>query len=179
MRFGLVLVGSVRCMLAPSQYLNSIISSNALMDDKIEMLWRLAKDNFEHGRQHEAQRSTVCGLCLVLAGAAVTAIGFDKELNSADFPFAVFVVGIGLFGALMSEKYYELFRLHGKTAEYLLKGISDLMPAPEIMAIKPAADAEHSRKFPRIARLRLHHLWVGLHLFVALIGLCLVWKTFP
>ena len=149
------------------------------MDDKTEILWRLAKDNFEHGRQHEVQRSTVCGLCLVLAGAALTAIGFDKELNSADFPFALFVVGIGLFGALMSEKYYELFRLHGKTAEHLLKAISAQIPAPEIMAIKPAADKEHRLKFPLIGRMRLHHLWVGLNILVALIGLCLVWETFP
>jgi len=149
------------------------------MDDKTEILWRLAKDNFEHGRQHEAQRSTVCGLCLVLAGAAVTAIGLDKELTSADFPFALFVVGIGLFGALMSEKYYELFRLHGKTAEHLLRAISEQLAAPEIMKIKPAADKEHRTKFPRIGPLRLHHLWVGLHILVALIGLCLAWKTFP
>ena len=112
-------------------------------------------------------------------GAAVTAIGFDKEVNSADLPFALFVVGIGLFGALMSEKYYELFRLHGKTAEHLLKAISDQIPAPEIMTIKPAADKEHRLKFPKISRMRLHHLWVYLHIFVALIGCCLVWKTFP
>ncbi len=133
------------------------------MDNKTEILWRLAKDNFEHGRQHEAQRSTVCGLCLVLAGAAVTAIGLDKELNSADFPFALFVIG----------------SLHGKTAEHLLRAISEQLPAPEIMTIKPAADKEHRKKFPRIAPMRLHHLWVGLHILVALIGLCLAWKTFP
>jgi hypothetical protein len=147
------------------------------LSPKNELLWRLAKDNLEHARQHESQRSTVCGLCLVLAGAALTAVGFDKTIDAQDFGYCVFVIGIGLFGALMSEKYYELFRRHGATAAKLLEAISDDLKAPELLSIKPATDKAHLAKFRFIGAFRLHYLWVTLHLLVAAIGGFLLWKS--
>jgi hypothetical protein len=138
------------------------------MADDRDIYLALYKENCDQGRHHEGQRATVTNLVLTLAGVFVGLITFDQKLTVADRPAAIFVVVLGLYGALCSAKHYERFRAQMQRASAYRNKLDSTTLG--IVAAKEAADATTKGKFGILYLVRLWPLWLGLHLFIAAFG---------
>jgi len=143
------------------------------MKDEVEIMWRLYADNIAQGRHHETMRSSVTNTVLVIAGAVLTVIGFSKTVNHEHWPLTVFMVAVGLFGAVFVIKHYERYCLHMQRARHYRNKLESYLPDSEIHKLKVAADNDHKKEFKRLVDIKLSKFWVSLHLLVAIFGLIL------
>jgi hypothetical protein len=150
------------------------LSRSNVMNDDIEILWNLYKDNIEQGRLHEGFRATMLQINLALAAAVITLISSDK-IVFVRWPLSVFLIGLGIFGALFSAKQYERFELHMNRARaYRGELEARLTPPVGIGKLKSTADAATQSKHSFLFGRRLHSFWLGAHLLVLLLGLILL-----
>ncbi|MBC7996547.1 MAG: hypothetical protein IAF58_01290 [Leptolyngbya sp.] len=138
-----------------------------------DALWKLYQEHCTHVRHHEAQRSTVAATFLAIASALLGLVTFDKAIGLSDLPMTLLLTFIGGFGAIFSAKQYERASLHTERARHFRNAVDDLLDGKPLKRIKQEADAEHTKHFQRLARLRLNKFWLGLYALVAAIGLVL------
>lgn len=130
------------------------------------------KEHREQLRQSEMQRSTLTNFLLVIT-AALSALIVQQKFSVATIPLCAFIILLGLYGALTVAKYYERASYHLSQARALtctLVSMGCLGPEEELDNRR----ADHYRRFPRLHRLRLNHLWVILHFGVLLYGMVLM-----
>ena len=132
-------------------------------------MYRTQVSRSEH---YESQRAVISNLIMVIAVGSVAVATFDSRLRSSDVPLAVLIILLGLFGWVASTLHYERSRRHGKTAAAYRDKLDKAVPAAEINATRTAAHQELVEKHGK-RRARLHHLWDGLHIGIALLGLLL------
>ncbi|MEU6319040.1 hypothetical protein [Streptomyces sp. NPDC047009] len=138
-------------------------------EEAIRAYW---KEHREQLRQCETQRSILTNLLLVIT-AALSALIVQQKFTLYVIPLCLFVSLAGVYGAVAVSKYYERASYHLSQARALTRDLVErgVLGSDEGLA---QARAEHYRKFPRLRRIRLHRLWVGLHLAIALYGLSLL-----
>jgi hypothetical protein len=130
------------------------------------------KEHREQLRQSETQRSTLTNFLLVIT-AALSALIVHQGFSGGAMPLCVFIIVLGVYGALTVAKYYERASYHLSQARALtstLVSMGCLGPEEEL----DKSRADHYRRFPRLHRLRLHHLWVVLHFGTSLYGTALL-----
>lgn len=130
-------------------------------DEAIRAYW---KEHREQLRQCETQRSTLTNLLIVVT-AALSALIVQQKFTLNVVPLCLFVTLTGVYGAVAVSKYYErasyhLYQARALTADLVARGV---LGSNEGLV---QARGEHSRRFPRLHRVRLHRLWVVLHLRV-------------
>lgn len=130
------------------------------------------KEHREQLRQSEVQRSTLTNFLLVIA-AGLSALIVQQKFSAYVIPLAVFIVLIGVYGALTVAKYYERSAYHLGQARALTEMLMTLGALDSKEPLERRRSA-HYEKFPRLRRIRLHHLWVGIHFGVALLGMTLL-----
>jgi hypothetical protein len=137
-------------------------------EEAIRAYW---KEHREQLRQCETQRSTLTNLLLVVT-AALSALIVQQKFTLNVMPLCLFLALAGVYGAIAMSKYYERASYHLSQARALTRELVErgVLGSDEGLV---QARAEHYRKFPRLYRIRLHRLWVGLHLAIALYGLSL------
>ncbi|MFD5697175.1 hypothetical protein [Streptomyces lasiicapitis] len=138
-------------------------------EEAIRAYW---KEHREQLRQCETQRSTLTNLLLVVT-AALSALIVQQKFTLYVIPLCLFVSLAGVYGAVAVSKYFERASYHLSQARALTRDLVErgVLGSDERLA---QARAEHYSKFPRLHRIRLHRLWVGLHLAIALYGLSLL-----
>ncbi|MFC9643590.1 hypothetical protein ACFTZF_34370 [Streptomyces mirabilis] len=138
-------------------------------EEAIRAYW---KEHREQLRQCETQRSTLTNLLLVIT-AALSALIVQQKFALNVMPLCFFVTLVGVYGAVAVSKYFERASYHLSQARALTKELVErgVLGSDEKLA---SARAEHYRSFPRLHRIRLHRLWVVLHLAIALYGLSLL-----
>ncbi|MEU9333005.1 hypothetical protein AB0D49_07540 [Streptomyces sp. NPDC048290] len=130
------------------------------------------KEHREQLRQSETQRSTLTNILLVIT-AAFSALIVQQRFSLYVMPLCIFVSLIGLYGAVVVSKYYERASYHLSQARALTRDLAELgVLATDERLVQARAD--HYRAFPRMHRIRLHRLWVFLHLATGLYGLSLL-----
>ncbi|HXU94451.1 MAG TPA: hypothetical protein VFP33_12420 [Gallionella sp.] len=151
------------------------------MEDNIELFWRNLKDNLEHARHHETMRTSTTNIVVTLSGAAFAIIGYDKLICSADIPLLLFVAVLGIYGAIFSAKETERASLHYIRAQEFRRAIDRAKPDVDFLSIRNAADEKHWKKYPRLVRLELQSLWVGIHVGITVLALilALTWAFSP
>lgn len=130
------------------------------------------KEHREQLRQSETQRSTLTNFLLAIA-AGLSALIVQQKFSVGGIPLSVFILLLGIYGALTVAKYYERAAYHLAQARALtatLVSMGSLGPEHELDERR----TEHYRQFSRLHRMRLHHLWVALHVGVALYGASLL-----
>jgi len=151
------------------------------MNDTEEILWRLCQEHYTHGRHHETLRATTTNILLVIAGGIVAIIAHDQQPTLRQLPLTLFMVVLGLVGALFTAKYHERFDMNMQRARGYRDALETLLPATNIKKIKTAADAISEKKHRFLFGLRLYRFWIALHLLVAALGLLLtlqiVWSV--
>lgn len=145
------------------------------MADSADILWNLYQEHSTWERHHEEQRASVTNILLAVAAGVLSVITFKEGLTRSDLPLTLFLIMQGLFGALFVAKQYERFARHQRLAGKYRQALNDTFPESQIIALRELADQEQARKFRILYKLRLHQLWVGLHLLIALFGVVLTW----
>lgn len=140
-----------------------------------EILWKLYEDHVIHGRHHETLRATTTTVLLAIAAGVLGLLGVERVWppDLRVLPLALFLVILGLFGALFTAKYHERFTFHMNRAREYRNALDASLPAVGINKFRPIADARTKSEYPRLFHLRLWLFWVGLYVLVAALGLVL------
>jgi hypothetical protein len=138
-------------------------------DEAIRAYW---KEHREQLRQCETQRATLTNLLIVIT-AALSALIVQQHFSLNVIPLCIFIMLAGLYGAVAVSKYYERASYHLSQARALTKDLVELgvLGTDERLV---QARADHYCAFPRLHRIRLHSLWVVLHLAIMIYGLSLL-----
>jgi hypothetical protein len=129
-------------------------------------LWR---EQRAQARQCENHRAIMSAIVVLICTAATTG-GIVDRTAALRTLFSGTVVVFGAFGAMICHKYYERHQMHMTEAQALRRQLSLLRPALDIERSWRDARHEHSVRHPLVYRLRLHQLWVAVHLSIAIFG---------
>ena len=155
------------------------------MADKSDIILAMCEEQWELGRQSESQRAGVSTLLVAIYSVLATLIG-NRFFNAESIPLAVLLTILGLFGAIISYKYYERWSLHKTRADFLLKTLNENYDDIDFVRLRKTGYSIHksdffgkSRKndslessiFKPFAKIRLNILWIDMHLLVSIIGI--------
>jgi hypothetical protein len=140
-----------------------------ISDEAIRAYW---KEHREQLRQCETQRSILTNILIVVT-AALSALIVQQHFSLDVVPLCVFIMLAGLYGAIAVSKYHERASYHLSQARALTRDLVELgvLGADERLV---QARINHYRAFPRLHRIRLHDLWVVLHVAIMFYGLSLL-----
>jgi hypothetical protein len=108
---------------------------------------------------------------IIVIAAVVFGVIVEMDFDIRALPLALVLTVLGTYGALACAKLYERWQLHVRRARYWLRRIDELCPNAQVIDLQEIAESEHYARYGRLTRLRLHRLWVALHIFIALSGL--------
>jgi hypothetical protein len=143
-------------------------------EDAVLAYWQEHREQF---RQSENQRAVLTNYALVIA-AAVSGLVVQQGFRFRTLPLSVLIVVIGLYGALAVAKYHERADYHLSQARALTRVLLDSGALADHDAVLEEFRLAHYRRYPRLHRIRLNWLWIGLHLGVATYGVVLVVVSF-
>lgn len=142
------------------------------MSDNVEIILKFYFEEREQARKTEEQRSTVTNIVLVIASAAVGIIA-QKALTIDMLPLSFLLIGLGIYGAIASEKFYERHQFHIGRSTFYRKEFTKLHPDIQLDECRQEALDEHLKNFPKLYKVRLHYIWLTLHLSISIIGIVL------
>lgn len=146
------------------------------MKEETDFLWGMYQEHTTQGRHHETQRASVTNFIIIVAGGAIAFIA-NKSVTKDQWILAVFLIVIGLFGAIFSAKQYERFRFHMKAAGRYRQALEQNYK-PELGDIREEARIEHEKQFAKLlVSLPLYSFWIALHLLITLLGVILLIMT--
>ena len=106
---------------------------------------------------------------LVIA-AAISGFVVQQRFKPRTLPLSALIIVIGLYGAVAVAKYHERADYHLLQARALTRVLVDTGALADHDAVLEEFRQAHYRKYPRLHRLRLNRLWIGMHLGVAAYG---------
>ncbi|MFI2281354.1 helix-turn-helix domain-containing protein [Nocardia beijingensis] len=136
-----------------------------------DVLLRMWQEQRTQGRQSENHRAIMTLLVVIgaVGGLSYVALKGDSGPISAGVAFGV--CALGLFGALISAKYFERFKMHMDAAQLLRRRLSDMYPELCLEDDWAANRRRHENNYQILSRIRLEHLWVIAHLGIAILGI--------
>ena len=137
-----------------------------------DVLLKFFDEDWRQVRQSENQRTAFSNIILLIA-SAIFGYLTQHSLTVGMLPLTLLLFGLGLYGGIASEKLYERSKLHMELAWAWRDRLNELHPNLQIDRLKKEAEAINHRRFPRLHRLHLHHVWLALDLSIALAGLVL------
>jgi hypothetical protein len=145
------------------------------MSDKVDVFLKYWEEERAQGRQSENQRATVTNYIILISSLIITFV-VNNELKFYLWPLAIMLVFLGVFGIVITRKYYERWKLHMSRAKYLMgeaQGILDI----DTGAARNKGRKEHEKDcqknylFKKIHAFPLYKLWDVFYIFIILIGL--------
>jgi len=140
------------------------------MAEEADVLLSLCEEEWTQARQCEDQRAIVTNIVLVIASAILGLLS-QTGLVIDMLPVTIFLIVLGGYGAITSQKYFERHQFHIERARAMRKRLEELFPKLQISKSREEANARHSRKFKRLEKIRLHNLWLFLHVAIILMGI--------
>jgi hypothetical protein len=131
------------------------------------------KEHREQLRQSESQRAVLTNYLLVIISALSGFIA-QQRFALTTLPLSLLVVGVGLYGAVTAAKYHERADYHLTQARVLTRTLREMGALTADDAPQRQSREAHYRAYPRLHRVRLYLLWIGLHLGIAAFGVILV-----
>ncbi|MGA9348400.1 MAG: hypothetical protein WBW48_06285 [Anaerolineae bacterium] len=141
-------------------------------EKQVEVLIKFCEEEWAQRRQSENQRATITNFVLTIASAVLVII-VQKGLNADSLPLAILLIPLGLYGALTSAKLYERGEFHINITKFWRKQIAELCPDVQLLQLREMAKSDHAAKFRVLTKVRLHDLWLGLHIGIVLVGVVL------
>jgi hypothetical protein len=122
---------------------------------------------------------------MVIAGALITLITFDRWFSLLDLPLSIIVCFIGLFTALFSASYAELYFRNRERAKDILQHLDGSFfyyRAPTTLSklVDDADEGHHQANRYQWARRisgSTHVFWVGLPAVVFAVGILLIYMS--
>lgn len=136
--------------------------------DESDVFWSMYQEQLTQSRHHEAQRTSANTILGAVAGGVIALIG-NKDAAMMKWPLAVFLIALGLFGAVFTLKQTERAKLHTALAkEYRLR-LNAAINLPEVWT----EEKKRSYGLSSFHGLGLWVVWVLFDLFIALLGVLL------
>lgn len=128
---------------------------------------------WEEIRHTENQRATLTNLIMLVSSATVGLL-VDRGPGAASGPLGGLLILLGTYGSAITLKLYERHRFIKTRLDHLYRQLDELNPGAKFLERRAAADDEHGQSFPRLRKVRVHHLWLLLHVAIALTGVLAV-----
>jgi hypothetical protein len=142
------------------------------MADKTDVLLQLYTEERAQARQSEDQRATLTNIIIVIVGAGLAFIS-DQKLADEALALSVPMMVIGVFGAVVSAKYFERWYRHWTRAYAYRAQLFDLYPDIDVQLGSYSHEPTRKRtdvyereaddRFKRSSKWRLYSLWIGFH----------------
>ncbi|WP_135236314.1 hypothetical protein [Nocardia sp. CS682] len=142
------------------------------MADVADVLLKQMESERAQAMHSETQRSVLSNMILVLSAAG---LGFlsQRGLRPSALVITLPLLGIGLYGALATAKFYERFLFHYRQECAMRSRLDALLPELGLVDTVRQVEADHDDRNPISRKVRIHVLWESLHLSIAAIGLAL------
>lgn len=138
---------------------------------EVEILLAYSQEDWEQRRQSENQRATITNFIITIASAILIYI-VEKGLSTQQLPLTIFLIPLGIFGAVAVSKLYERGEYHMASTQAWRKRVDELYPKAQLLNLRNQAKEAHAKKFGMVIRewVRLHSIWASINLVIALIG---------
>lgn len=143
------------------------------MANETDVLLKFCEEHWAQARQSEDQRSTMANFLISIFTAGFGFI-IVSDFAVKSLPIALFLIILGILGALFSMKLFERWSLHVERIKMWTEQIDRLNPEAKIDSVFKEAQKEHKRNYPRMSRIRLYRLWIGFYVMLTLISAILV-----
>ncbi len=148
------------------------VTGRAETADDVQVLLKVYEMQWASLRQAEEERTQITNIVLLIASAVVGFVA-QNGLTLDKLPLALLLIALGAYGAVTSEKLYERWGFFRARILGLEKKLDTLRPGTELPKLWHEAEGVNSREFPHLNKIRLHHLWIVLHLGIATSGIVL------
>lgn len=151
------------------------------MADESDVLLSLYVEERTQARQIEMQRALLANLILVAVGAALAFVA-TTGLRLTDLILTVPMIGLGLFGAVASAKYFERWTRHWQRAAGYRAQLLELHPEIgkrlneySYWATRSTDrfEADVDKAYPRLSRVGVYRMWIWFHSGVLVLGLAM------
>lgn len=166
----------------PDAHFSALASGGAAPTADLDMLKTLYREHTDQARHHETARAQATNLILVLAAVLTGLVTTKSSFGAQGIILTGWaIVGLGVFGVLLSLKHHERNRLHLTIArtyrDYLAARLSD----STIRELSGFGREEHVAKplWGAMNRVHLFYLWSVLNGFIALLGLAIILGCAP
>ncbi len=143
------------------------------MNPTQDILWKYYEEELKQAINHEASRSSITNLILIITGVIISIITYDNNINNNDFPLTIFLIIIGLFGVVFNAKYYERFNFHYSRAREYRKLLESQYLDIDFNEARIFSVTSNKKRFKIITRIRLNWLWLTLNCLISIFGLTL------
>lgn len=143
------------------------------MSESAETVLAYWTEHRQQMRQSENQRAVLTNYILVIV-AALSGFIVQQDLRAGTVPLSSLIVVIGVYGAVTTAKYHERADYHLSQSHALTQVLVNLGALPDNKTAIADARQVHAGQYPLLHRIRLHGLWTGLHVGVALYGVALL-----
>lgn len=140
------------------------------MAEGTDVLLKFCEEYWDEMRHTENQRSTMTNIVIVISFAVIGFIS-QKGISQDILPLGILLALLGLYGTIMTAKLYERHQFGQTRLNHWYIRIDELHPDAQFLALRDAADAEHRTRYPKMAKVHLHHLWYFLHISITLLGI--------
>ena len=143
-----------------------------MKDDKSEILLSMFHEYRQYARHHETQRANLTSIIVVVAAGLIAFIG-NKDIHYVKWPMCVFLIIVGLFGAVATLRLSRKARLNSDAA---VRHIDALEKASgvELNKLRDKTREEYKR-LEWSEKMEMDYLWAGLHTLIAGVGFMLLW----
>jgi hypothetical protein len=139
------------------------------MDEPFQALLAYWGEHRIQLRQSEDQRSALTNYVLIVV-SGLTGFIVQQQFRPRTLPLCILITGIGLYGAICAAKYHERAQYHLIQARVLTRVLQTQGALPDNRDALDEGRQAHYAKYPRLHRLRLYQLWIGLHIGIAAFG---------
>ena len=168
------LLGRCAALLVPLIYFEEISTEESVRDED-EVLWGMYQEHLAQQRHHETQLASMTSIIMAVAGGVLAFISSKSANQDVGF-LAIFLVAVGMFGALLTAKQSERAQFHRKAASAYRGKLEEAQSAFNLKSIREAVENEHKAAFPRLEPIYLYKFWVALHLLIAGLGVVMLFQ---
>ncbi|HEX8072546.1 MAG TPA: hypothetical protein VF546_21540 [Pyrinomonadaceae bacterium] len=143
------------------------------MADDTEVLLNFCNQYLDEIRHIENQRAALTNI-IILIGSAIVGLIVQKGLTRGFLMLAILLILLGIYGAGITLKLYERYNFFQARLEHCYRHIDELHPNAKFLHIRDVAYREHKSRFPRLVKLRVHRLWLAIHIAISLSGVALI-----
>jgi hypothetical protein len=137
-------------------------------DKRINILLNTINMYWNQSIQNENQRAAFTNYLIILIGALQGYI-IQRQFDKFSILLSVLMIILGVFGALITAKYYERFRDQISRANILMEKLKEIEPTIDLNELEYKARQRHKKNFPYLIKIRLNWLW--LFFYFLLIGM--------
>ncbi|MBM3241228.1 hypothetical protein FJZ31_33510 [Candidatus Poribacteria bacterium] len=141
----------------------------SMSDREYDFLMFYIKQTWDEMRHIEQLRATVSSLIIALA-TLIAGFVVQQGFTDATIIMSVFLIVLGIFGAVMVRKLYQLHQFGQERLNEWYAYLKENIPNSEVFKRRDIADSVHQKKFSIFSQIPHNYFWFALHLFISLGG---------